>query len=491
MVAKTKATLSIDAVVERSLREFAIRLKLDPRRNPLRLIVLAGVDENSHALLHILHELRQSLPLDISVLYAGSSREFERRFFSSLCKHYNFEPLLDYVQNLEQVTSEPERNAILLSHFEALSKDKSADFGISAESPKDNAELLFCQLLDSDLVSEFQVLRTEDPRRKLIRPLLLVAQRDIEDYVAQHKLNFIPQGRAVDDLSNLVRGELIPSLEKGFNGDTLSSINRVAERVGRDEEFLWKEAVTLVDNQDEAHALEFLSQVPAGLRWRVLLLVAEEQLGSAAIALSHDVLRDISYQIESFKGETREFEVSDTLSYYFTDKGLLEFHSSVPRDLDVITEFHSKTSSLDLSMEPSKLDVPGIVVRQYDDGSAVSIEARVVDLRQGTHTSTVSNADGNPHSMAKAYFDLGSIPPTSLLVRERRLGDRLQLSRGERRKVKRLLDERGVSKMLIERLPLVESNQRILWVPGVASADFAHPSSQARALLELSYRRRE
>ncbi len=491
MVEKSKATASIDVVVERGIVEFAQRLKLEPTRDALRLIVLAGVDESSHALLHILYSLRSNYGLHVIVVYAGSSREFERKFFNSLCQKYGFEAILEDAEGVENASSEIARNTVLLARFDALSKIKNADFGVTAQSPKDNAELLFRQLLDSEVVSEFQVLRMEDERRKIIRPLLLVPQKSIDQYVSDKQLNFIPKGCAADELSNVVRGKLIPSLETSFRGDTLSSVNRVAERVGRDEEYLWKEAITLVDNQDEAHSLHFIGQVPAGLRWRILLLIAEEQLGSSATDLSHDVLREISYQIENYRGSPKEFQVSDSLQYVFSEQGFLEFHCTTPRDHGVIAEFHTKANALDQKMEPSRLDVPGIVVRQYDDGSAISIEARVVDSRANPQTTSIAPADGNPHSMAKAYFDWGSIPPTSLLVRERRLGDRLLLADGDQRKVKRLLDERGIPEMLIERLPIVESNQRILWVPGVASAAFAHPSSEAQTLLELSYRRRE
>ncbi len=489
---ESNAISNVSGALERGIREAASTLKLNIKQDELHVIVLAGVDDTSHALLHVLSSLRDKYRLKLTTLYNGSAKSFEMKFFEQLCARYGTAAVIEPINvQAPAPTTEQEKAALRLAQFEALRKNEKANFGISSQTPRDNAELLFSQLLSSEMVSEFQVLRSEDYRRRIIRPFLNVHPRDIDSFVAEQGLNFIPQGRAIDELTNLVRGRLLPTLAQSFNGDTLCSVNRVAERIGRDEEFLWREAITLVDNDERAHALSFISSIPTSLTWRVLLLIAEEQVGSAAAMLSHDILREIAVRIAKWDGHPALFEATATLSYRFTEEGELRFEDANPQQGEIVAEFHAKSPISDFGMEPTRLDVPGVVVRQYDDGSAVSIEARIVDAQSSFAVSTTAHVDGNPHSMAKAYFNLDEVPSFSLKVRERRLGDRVQIADGKQRKVKRLLDERGVPSMLIERLPIVESNSRVLWVPGIASANFAHPGGEAGSLLELSYRRRE
>jgi tRNA(Ile)-lysidine synthetase-like protein len=93
--------------------------------------------------------------------------------------------------------------------------------------------------------------------------------------------------------------------------------------------------------------------------------------------------------------------------------------------------------------------------------------------------------------MAKVYLDFEKIPQGRLIVRERKLGDRLAVSPNETRKVRKLFDERGLGPALAERIPLVEIENSVLWVPGIAGASFAAIEQSSRSLLELSYRRRE
>ncbi|MCB0345881.1 MAG: tRNA lysidine(34) synthetase TilS, partial [Bdellovibrionales bacterium] len=97
---------------------------------------------------------------------------------------------------------------------------------------------------------------------------------------------------------------------------------------------------------------------------------------------------------------------------------------------------------------------------------------------------------------AREFFDLDAIfsglnaskDETALVVRERRDGDVVRVASRGSRKLKKLFQEQGVMLTLRDRIPIVELDSRILWVPGVARSEVAPVGSETRNLLVLEYR---
>jgi tRNA(Ile)-lysidine synthase len=98
-------------------------------------------------------------------------------------------------------------------------------------------------------------------------------------------------------------------------------------------------------------------------------------------------------------------------------------------------------------------------------------------------------ADFNPLHLSGApwssVLDWEAVEPP-LLVRRRRPGDRfLPLGLGGSSKVKDILVDRKVSRLLRDRLPLVCDRHRIIWVPGVTPCHPCRVTKKTKKLLFL------
>lgn len=82
----------------------------------------------------------------------------------------------------------------------------------------------------------------------------------------------------------------------------------------------------------------------------------------------------------------------------------------------------------------------------------------------------------------RAGLDLPLFPGDVVVVRNRRAGDRLTpFGRSTTRRLKQLLIDRQVPRRVRDRLPLLEVDGRLAWVPGVAIADEFRLGDQTRA----------
>jgi tRNA(Ile)-lysidine synthase len=112
-----------------------------------------------------------------------------------------------------------------------------------------------------------------------IRPLLAVTRAEIEAYLAQHRIGFIPDSSAAEQhySRNKIRHRLIPLLQKDYNPRIVQSLSRLAELLRADNEILKHAVRDIVDpvlaGRDErgvSLAADALKTCPAPLQGRVI-----------------------------------------------------------------------------------------------------------------------------------------------------------------------------------------------------------------------------
>lgn len=203
----------------------------------LAVALSGGVD--SVVLLHLLVPLASQMQLPLSAVHVnhGISPNADKwsKFCRNLCQSRNIPLEIARVK----VTREPGISLEAAAREERyrIFRNLQTDYVVLAQHLDDQAETLLLQLLRGAGVkglSAMPVVRTVqkemdekvskdfipglERRPKLLRPLLDVSRREIEDYAREHALQWITD-ESNDEVSfdrNFLRHELFPLLEKRF-----------------------------------------------------------------------------------------------------------------------------------------------------------------------------------------------------------------------------------------------------------------------------------
>lgn len=456
----------------------------------LSLVVAVSGGEDSHVLLHLLLGLREQLRLELVVahydhaLRPESKREAE--VVEKLARSYGLPFVVDRApERPPRENLEAWARRLRYGFLERARRDRGADLVVTAHHQNDQAETVLFRILSGRLLTDAQGIARFDAERKILRPLLDVRKREIEDYAVAHRLMFVVDPSNADHVRtrNKIRHDLIPGLEKSYNPQLVSSLAQMAERLAADEQFLQGAALEACGSHRKSGGLdvEEMRALPPALLWRVLAQYAEESLGEPAAKLGFAALQSAAELVRRPGGELRRIDLGFGVRFE-TSRGIARFFiGHAPPD--------------EPALSPAPLVVPGTVDRRYTDGTSASISAGILFLKDEAQERiaelvewTKQRSQESCHQkFAVEYFDFESVSTSRLLVRERTDGDTVQVFKRGERKLKKLFLERGIAVDERDRVPLVQAGREILWVPGVARSALAPIRKDSRSVLELRY----
>jgi tRNA(Ile)-lysidine synthase len=253
---------------------------------PTLLLALSG-GLDSIVLLHLLAEVRISLPFELHALHVhhGLSANADNwaEFCSAQCQqlhvplqivHVNVAQNPDY-KNSEQGIEAEARQLRYNALFTYAIAGKAPDFVVTAHHQDDQAETLLLQLFRGAGVKGLSSMAAVDTVRRLLRPLLNVSRQALHEYAVQHDIKWC------DDESNdntqydrnFVRHEVMPVLESRFKS-IKTVLARTASHMAEANELL--EALAVQDAEsmlsDNSLCMLALSQLSIAraknvLRW--------------------------------------------------------------------------------------------------------------------------------------------------------------------------------------------------------------------------------
>jgi len=437
-MASSKKLLPSDlpAFVEAKLKSWVL-----PGRH-LTLALSGGVD--SVALLDILAPLRTSLHFPLSAVYVNHQISPNAAdwagFCARLCAGYNI-PFQVVKVNLKGQPGES---------LEALARDaryrvfaeQQADFIVLAQHLDDQAETLLLQLLRGagakgmsamGVTREGLGVRGEGGVETLhyLRPLLDVPRRLILDYAALHGLQWV-EDESNADISydrNYLRHRVLPELEKRFPGYRVTfaraSRNLAESAQLSDDLASMDRAIAVVNGNLRVDALRSLS----GARARNLLRYWLAEFGMPMPSAGR--LENLLQQLCSARDDAQvRISLGDTVIRRYRGEVCLKKKVLAPQpELALIWAFQDE------------LELP-------DSGGRLLFE----------------RTTGQGLSLAR----LSAEPVT---VRLRQGGERLRPDcLRPTRSLKNLLQEAGMPPWQRQRLPLLFSGEKLVFVPGIGAA---------------------
>jgi tRNA(Ile)-lysidine synthase len=457
---------------------------------PLKLIVGVSGGLDSHVLLHaLMHEAAAgNLELVVSHVNHGlrGESDSEERFVVSLAERLRVPisvhraPVRDLRENVESWA-----RRLRYQYLQGDLQAHSAHFIATAHHQEDQAETLLFRLLSGRLVSISHAIAKLNIETRLLRPVLPVAKHWIEEYGASYGLDFVSDAsnQDVSRTRNAIRHELMPLLRTRYNPHIAAALELTAERLNDDEEYMWREAQRIYKQQGAQEIVARLFSFDQALRWRFVSLVATEKVGVKARKLGYRALCSVLGLLLRNKGRPRGLELGHGISCKVTAAGELGFVLEAKEVL-------AKTSRGKNQASPILLSIPGRVVWKCADGASYGVEAKVNSACPETIAEVLSRARtlaGETFLPGYAYFDREALPAgLKLAVRSRRDGDVVVVWRRGRRKLKKLLQERHVAAMVRDSIPIIECENRILWVPGISRSNIAPVTEDTKLVLELS-----
>ena len=255
--------------------------------------ILVGVSggPDSMCLLHVL----KSLNYDVCVAHINhglrENANVEEEYVRDYCRLNNipfFAKHIKLKEHLNGMTIEEAGRKARYDFFaEVLEKEKCTKIA-TAHTSNDNAETVIMNMVRGSGVNGLKGI--EPIRENIIRPLIDVTRREIEEYCETNNLN-PKHDESNDELlytRNKVRLELIPYIEKNINSNVISNINRMSKIVLEEESYIDKKVEEafescLITQNDEILVcnLRMFNKLDIVIRKRLILKFIIKILGNA------------------------------------------------------------------------------------------------------------------------------------------------------------------------------------------------------------------
>ncbi len=329
--------------------------------------------------------------------------------------------------------------------LEAVRVRSGARWIVTAHHADDQAETVLFRIARGTGLAGLRGIPAR--RGALLRPLLPFWREEIEAYAVRARITPRPDPSNADPrfARNALRGELIPRLEAAVSPGARRSLVRLALLAAR-EERAWRGLVA-----------DLLDQVVIELE-PTRIVVARPVLLEYPAAVQARVLRALLRRLGAGLGES-----GTRAALEFTRAGTSGRTHPLPGGLLLSREFDRLVFAGADDREPDGV----LEIRGAGSGEGrFEMGGRRLAARWSLGALRTER-EAEAFALARLEFPLR--------FRSRRPGDRIRLSYGSK-KLKKLLSEAGIPLSERGRVPvLVDSGERVLWLPGVARGTGMEP----------------
>jgi len=457
--------------------------------------VSGGAD--SVALLRLLLELREELGVVLSVVHfnhklRGKDSQKDEAFVAALAEKHGLTLHLGRgnVQKkakLEKANLEDAARRARYAFFRRLTEGGLVDVVATAHTADDQAETVLAHILRGTGLAGLAGIHPVT-REGIIRPLLEVRRGELRKYLRVKKQNWREDktNRDTSQQRARMRKRLLPLLEKEFNPKAIEHLCALAHLARQDEAFLTALAQAKCDA---------LGKKDAGAR----RIAAEKLLRPVSNTESAENTEDTEKTEETCKAISTRMVRMLGEEYKQTGSELAASHVEAVLQLAKGGE------------NGKVLQLPGGVDVRRDDDALVFLPRAAGEKKGKAQLEYAYAVELGSAETQIAVKEIGCVMrlrsidwPSSqretikkgtaaldreklqgaLVLRSLRPGDRMR-PEGHRgtHKLKRLLNEKRVSRWDREGWPVLESDKNIVWARGFVSAEYAATSETRKAIL--------
>ncbi len=437
--------------------------------------VSAGAD--SVALLRLLLELREKLGIVLSVVHfnhklRGVASGKDEKFVAALAEkhgltlHIGRSDVAKKAKN-EKANLEDAARRARYDFFRKLTEAGLVDCVATAHTADDQAETVLAHILRGTGLAGLGGIHptTKDG---IVRPLLSARRAELRKYLRAKKQAWREDltNRDISRQRARMRKKLLPLLEKEFNPKSVEHLGNLAQLAREDEAYLSIAAQLRCDALSQSEetnrripARDLASLVSGPLAKRMIrLLVQAVRTGGGEIAASHvEAIRELAEHGENGK----LLQLPGGVDVRRDDDHLI-FLKRLPRAKKTGRNFLYETG---LSEKETRIAVKEI-------GCVMRI--RSIDWPSAGRETITTGVVALDQEKLQGKLILRALQP----------GDRMRPQGHQKaHKLKRLLNEKRVSRWDRDGWPVLVSGENIVWARGFVAADFAATDETRQAIL--------
>lgn len=255
--------------------------------------VLVGVSggPDSMSLLHVLRSLNYNVCVAHINHGLRENANKEEDFVRKYCEDNNipfFAKKVNLKDNLFGMTIEEAGRRIRYDFFDEIMKKENCTKIATAHNSNDNAETVIMNMIRGTGLNGLKGI--EPIRENIIRPLIEVTRKEIEEYCNNNCIKFV-HDESNDELlytRNKVRLELIPYIEKNINTNVINNINRMSKILYEEESFIdslvddaYNSGIVKETEGELIYNLKTFNKLNLVIRRRLILKFIIKTLGTA------------------------------------------------------------------------------------------------------------------------------------------------------------------------------------------------------------------
>jgi tRNA(Ile)-lysidine synthase len=456
------------AKIRRTISEFQMLKKDDS--------VLVGVSggPDSIALIHAFVELSKTWPMRVGVAHLnhglrGTESDDDAEFVISLANSLH---LPCHVENINlsrkysttRSSLEEAGREARYKFFNEMAVREGFDKIAVGHNRDDNAELILINLIRGSGMSGLKGI--PPVRGKIIRPLICASRELILSYLNHYQLNYRIDSSNSDErfIRNKIRHHLIPLLKLQYNPKISDALNRLGEILSTEEEWLSQVIDQAMEQCVQSKSIHNI--ILSIDKLQTFHIAAQKRVIRSAVRHVKGDLRRISYShvdavtdLLKSNAQNLSLDLPENIRI-FKQNGQLRL-SKEKKSLRAIGHSEKVNISLCFEYTISALDIlcKPLIIKEAELG------LKFDKLNIGTVR------DLNKASRDMAYFDWDCLN-FPLKVRNYRAGDFfIPLGMTGRQSLKKFFVNNKINKLKRSRIPMIISEDKIVWVVGERISD--------------------
>ena len=481
--------------------------------------VLAAVSggADSVCLLLLLHEMAAELGIKVFAFHLnhgirGAEADRDERYVMELCERLNI-PLTVAHEKVEEYAAEhglsgEEAGRILRYHHlgETAEKYQCAKIAV-AHHEDDDAETVLLNLFRGSGLAGLSGIRPV--RENIIRPLLCVSRKEIEEYLKEQELSWCEDStnRENDYTRNKIRNELLPWVTENINSRTAEHILTVSEFAAQADAYFEMEAERILEescskrreeakqpnsqNMGEADGKE--SGTDQGSKVAETEMKMCTKINTAIFDTQPEILKTyiVRRMILNAAGKAKDIterhirSVMDLSGPGGGHTADLPYRLKAVRGYDTL-EIVSRKEGRNSSQMPdlnSKLESKAVSEKEIRTERDMDVVLNLDGTHIRLHTVPRKKELEIPKNQYTKWFDYDKIN-VGLSIRYRQNGDYLTLSGGGKKKLRRYMIDEKIQENERDRIPVLADGDHVLWVVGYRISDYYKITDETEHILE-------
>ena len=455
--------------MQNKVKETISRNRMLTRGDRVILAVSGGAD--SVGMLHIFVQCAPTMKIEYRVVHInhglrGQESERDAAFVKDMCRKYHVpcKVIKVDVQEFANKNKLSTEEAARYLRYQALESQadiwqEEADTNkiikiAIAHNKEDNAETILMQLARGSGLRGVAGMRAV--RGRIIRPLIDVSRKEIEEYLKKEDVPYITDSTNLSDdyTRNRIRHDILPRLAQEVNSAAVDNISRAGRFIGM--------------------ADAYISNVAAGV-------YRDDAEGDAScMGIPLDILRKLDPIIRLYVLKLLIGSISGTM------KNITATHID---DMDaLISSTYGRKIDLPYRLECTK-DSQMLYVSRKKDSPSDSEGGKKIALSQGKlifRAFPYMKGARIPDGDYLKWFDYDKIEDL-MDVRMRQSGDYIDITGVGNKSVKSYMADAKIPAEIREQVPVVAIGKHVMWIVGYRISEYYKVSPKTKMILEIRY----